>query len=596
MARPMTLPNISRPTGGMAGPANPPSFPRSSSMPAFRLNQGGFTRPMPRPTPMPGGNRPGPGNIVGTNRPGQGGPGGGPRPGIQRPGIDRGPALVGGGNRPGPGAGNRPGLGDNRPGPGGNWPGFGGNRPDFGGNRPGYTVNRPGFGNDRPGRPGFGDNLGIVNRPNYRNVNVVANRNVTGNRLGVGVGNRGGDGWFGGGNRDFDGRGWGDGRGWSGYGWRSPYDRYHGNWYRGRWGRNQYGGWLAPVGYGYGYGFWPGGGLYNSFPSWGYAGLAGWGLGSWANNWLNPGYANPYYIAPAINTAVVANVPPTVVYDYGRPLDLTSVPSEPSIAALDDSTFRAARDAFRTGDYASALSLTDLALQQLPNDPVLHEFRALCLFALGRYDEAAATLYAVLSAGPGWDWPTMISLYPDVQTYTNQLRALEAAVRSNPESASARFVLGYHYMVQGHVEQARQQFQEVVRLQPNNALAAQFVRLLSSSSAAPAATPPVGPNQTEATPQPGPPPAPLVGTWRANPSPDVNVGLTVQDNGRFTWDVNSKGQRQSITGQAGYRDGVLTLTQAEGPPLVGKVEYLGDNHFGLQMRDGQKDSTINFRR
>jgi Flp pilus assembly protein TadD len=52
----------------------------------------------------------------------------------------------------------------------------------------------------------------------------------------------------------------------------------------------------------------------------------------------------------------------------------------------------------QAGDFARALRLTDLALRPHPNDPVLHEFRALCLFALGRYDKAAAALYAVLTA------------------------------------------------------------------------------------------------------------------------------------------------------------------------------------------------------
>ena len=46
-----------------------------------------------------------------------------------------------------------------------------------------------------------------------------------------------------------------------------------------------------------------------------------------------------------------------------------------------------------------------------------------------RYPEAAAVTYAVLADGPGWDWDTMISLYPGVDAYTGQLRALEAGMR-----------------------------------------------------------------------------------------------------------------------------------------------------------------------
>ncbi len=92
--------------------------------------------------------------------------------------------------------------------------------------------------------------------------------------------------------------------------------------------------------------------------------------------------------------------------------------------------FDAGRQSFHNGDYAGALQQTDQALAKLPNDTTLHEFRALCLFALGRYDEAAATLYAVLSVGPGWDWTTLISLYPNVDAYTTQLRALEDYMQS----------------------------------------------------------------------------------------------------------------------------------------------------------------------
>ena len=129
--------------------------------------------------------------------------------------------------------------------------------------------------------------------------------------------------------------------------------------------------------------------------------------------------------------------------------------------------------------FTRALSLTDLDLQTYPNDPVLHEFRGCCLFALGRYDEAAAALYVVLTAGPGWDWATMIGLYPDVDTYTAQIRALEAAITGNTAVASKRFVLAYHYMVQDHIDQARGQFEQVVKLQPKDEVAAQFARLLT---------------------------------------------------------------------------------------------------------------------
>ena len=56
------------------------------------------------------------------------------------------------------------------------------------------------------------------------------------------------------------------------------------------------------------------------------------------------------------------------------------------------STFDQARMSFQVGDYQQALSLTDQALAKMPNDAAMHEFRALCLFALQRYDEAAESV------------------------------------------------------------------------------------------------------------------------------------------------------------------------------------------------------------
>ena len=87
--------------------------------------------------------------------------------------------------------------------------------------------------------------------------------------------------------------------------------------------------------------------------------------------------------------------------------------------------------------------------RRCPTTRRMHEFLALALFAQGKYEQAAAPLYAVLSVGPGWDWTTLSGMYPDVDTYTAQLRDLEAYVKANPNSAHARFVLAYQYLCRG---------------------------------------------------------------------------------------------------------------------------------------------------
>ena len=70
-----------------------------------------------------------------------------------------------------------------------------------------------------------------------------------------------------------------------------------------------------------------------------------------------------------------------------------------------------------------------------------------------------------------------------------------------------------------------------------------------------------------------------MGTWKAQPSPDLNITLTLQADGKFAWEVDSKGQKQTLTGQAGYKDSTLALLQEEGPPLVGKITEEGAGKF-----------------
>src|SRR5262249_5496758 len=156
-------------------------------------------------------------------------------------------------------------------------------------------------------------------------------------------------------------------------------------------------------------------------------------------DWGYSSYYNPYAYGSSWPTTVVVEQP--VVYDYTQPISILAAGPEPGVLSEAVPIFDSARAAFLAGDYPRALDLTDQAIRQMPNDAALHEFRALVLFALQRYDEAASALYAVLSAGPGWDWATLSGLYPNVSVYTQQLRELENACGRSPGSAPGRFVL-----------------------------------------------------------------------------------------------------------------------------------------------------------
>jgi tetratricopeptide (TPR) repeat protein len=140
-----------------------------------------------------------------------------------------------------------------------------------------------------------------------------------------------------------------------------------------------------------------------------------------------------------------------------------------------------ARRAFQQGNYAEADRECEQALRLLPRDANLHEFRALCQFAQSKYQDAAATLYEVLTAGPGWDWNTVSSFYPSAQTYTTQLRTLERYVREYPRDPGQRFVLAYHYLVLDEGDAIRDQLEEVVKLQPNDKVAAGILEALEKA-------------------------------------------------------------------------------------------------------------------
>lgn len=150
------------------------------------------------------------------------------------------------------------------------------------------------------------------------------------------------------------------------------------------------------------------------------------------------------------------------VFDEAPP----AVSTEDTTVADANKQFDAAREAFRAGDYARAQELVEQAIALLPSDATLHEFRGLTLFAQRKYREAAAGLYAVLAAGPGWNWTTMSALYANPDTYTKQLRELEAYTKNHRKEVDVHFLLAYHYLVLGSKDAALHQLKQDVQLQP----------------------------------------------------------------------------------------------------------------------------------
>ncbi len=467
---------------------------------------------------------------------------------------NRGEGQFGGSNFGGMGGLNRPSMDRS----------FGiGNRPQVG------NVGNP-FGGrsfEVGGRNNFDSRLGIGNRTTGINRSFdEGNRlNNAGNRTNVGVGRIN--------NVNIDGDRW-----------RSPYNAYHQGWIHGYWNGHNAAGWgWNPRDWG-GWGWGLGAGL-----GWG---LAAWSFGPMLYNWGYLPYVNPYYVATPV-VVQQPNVQP--VYDYSQPINTQSPPPEEAVTKQAMAIFDQGRASFQEGNYTQALERTDQALAKLPNDAALHEFRALCLFALKRYDEAAASLYAVLSVGPGWDWTTLIGLYPSQAVYNQQLQSLEAYCRAHPDSASARFVLAYHDLTAGRNDQAIEDFKQILALKPDDRLSSQLLRQLSTP-AEPGNAPPA---TSEAAPLDTTPPdgATIAGTWTANPAPGTTISLTLQPDGNFQWQVDQKGQTRSFGGTSSFGDGILTLAQTQGPALVGRVSWQDANHITFHVvGDGPDDPGLAFSR
>jgi tetratricopeptide (TPR) repeat protein len=317
-------------------------------------------------------------------------------------------------------------------------------------------------------------------------------------------------------------------------------------------------------------------------------------MGSPMYGWGYSNYNNAYYglgpIGGGGNQPPVRTGPPP--YDYSQPINTAAAAPAAPVASTATAGFDQARDAFKQGNYALAVQLGEQALGQMPNDPNIHQFLALGLFAQGQYDQAAAPLYAVLSIGPGWNWTTLIGSYAEADAYTQQLRALEAYVKANPQSAPAHFVVGYHYLTQGHNDAAAKQFEDAARLQPSDRLSAQLAAQLQPPASQPSTIDTATAPATATASAVPAPPGNLAGRWAATPAKDARIALAIKDDGNFTWAVTTPGQPDKlITGKATIANGVLTLAGSDGQlgTLAGQVAWQDDNHMTFRLLGTPQD-------
>jgi hypothetical protein len=433
--------------------------------------------------------------------------------------------------------------------------------------------------------------------------------NVTNNINNININNNNVNNW---GNRP--GYGW-----WGGRPSYKPFGTYwhdthvhvhHHSWYQGAWG----GPWAAIT-----------------------IGPFAWGLlgGGNANFLYSSGYVS--YVNPYCGQTVIVDG-----IDYTRPIVVQPVvqveePVQPGVSAPQPAAepglaeFDQALALFRAGDYPNARSQALQALRLRPGDPAAHEFYALCLFATGEYQSAAGVLNALLASSPGWDWATMSRLYGEPGRYTPQLRALEEASKAQPDNVALQFLLGYHYLVCGHPDNALKKFNRVKELQPRDLVAAQLAKALDQGQAqaqaqaqAPPAIPPgtggidpippelqPKPAQPEAKPVPGdttpeePAQEPaaeeffdLVGTWIAELPQGGKAILTISEESGFTWLVEPQGgEPRTIQGTLDVDGDALLLDSPEEGAMSGSAVVKGPNSFSFVLQGGPPgDPGLSFQR
>jgi len=358
----------------------------------------------------------------------------------------------------------------------------------------------------------------------------------------------------------------------------SRHRAYHGYW-NGNWGMG------AGIGGNYGWG--------GGYGGYGWSPL-GWGLGAWGLGALdyNSGYlsySNPYYD----NSAAYGN------YNYTQPIPVAY--DAPAAAVADganpaDAVLNEAVAAFKQNDYAAALNIANKGITQFPDDSVLHEFVALTLFAQGKYKPAASVIHSILAVGPGWDWATLSSMYPSVSVYTAQLRKLESFVRANPQDGAARFLLAYQYLSTANVDAAERQLAQVVKLVPNDRVAADLLKMASASEdghmaktvvAAKPVPQPVGESKPAVASLD---PATLVGTWKAARDDGSMFELTLGKNSTFDWKFTPNKQPvQEFGGTYTVEKNVLALQRKNGGSLIAEVKPGDGRNFNFKLLGGPSD-------
>ena len=160
---------------------------------------------------------------------------------------------------------------------------------------------------------------------------------------------------------------------------------------------------------------------------------------------------------------------------------------------------------------------------------------------------------------------------------------LEDRCRQDPQAATPRFVLAYHYLAAGHQDAAVVQLKALITLEPGDRVA----RRLLASLTGPLRAARADNDSSRARPRRGrraPPSVDLVGRWRGERDGST-FELSLDGRGLFVWQAAREGKAiATVTGAYALSGDTLTLNAEEWSPLRTSVTELSPDSFRLNHR------------
>jgi hypothetical protein len=170
-----------------------------------------------------------------------------------------------------------------------------------------------------------------------------------------------------------------------------------------------------------------------------------------------------------------ASQPAGAIASYGAPLPVAD--ESGAAGASEGPKYLAdARKVFAAGDFREALRLASHASIEMPRDAQTHGLMSLCLFALKDYRGAAMEAHAAADLGPLPSRSALLGYYGKTSTYSDQYEALMNFARDNPKSPEGQFLMGYHDLILGRTDLAKQHLKQSLTLMPGDTVAERLLK------------------------------------------------------------------------------------------------------------------------